>query len=54
MTKSITGLLGAPQTATDAAYEEIARMIEARARVFERFSMVIDALESKGAVQKLR
>ena len=53
MTKSITGLLGAPQTATDAAYEEIARMIEARARVFERFSMVIDALESKGGDAKL-
>ena len=47
-------LLRDPQTATDTAYEEIARMIEARASIFERFSMVIDALESKGGRSKIR
>lgn len=34
--------------ATDAAYQDIARMVEARAALFERYSMVVDAFESKG------
>ena len=41
-------LLRNPDAATDAAYQEIAQMTEARAETFERYSMVVDALESKG------
>ncbi len=41
-------LLDDPSAATDAAYQEIARMVEDRAGLFERFTMVVNALESKG------
>ncbi|MDW3221305.1 MAG: mechanosensitive ion channel family protein [Paracoccaceae bacterium] len=41
-------LLRNPEAASDAAYQEIARMVEARASVFERYTMVVDAFESKG------
>lgn len=41
-------LLRNPDAATDAAFQEIAEMTEARAETFERYSMVVDALESKG------
>jgi small conductance mechanosensitive channel len=41
-------LLRTPDAATDAAYQDIARMVEARAALFERYSMVVDAFESKG------
>lgn len=41
-------LLRNPDAATEEAYQEIGRMTEARASVFERYSMVVDALESKG------
>ncbi|MFC6637164.1 mechanosensitive ion channel [Sulfitobacter sp. JBTF-M27] len=41
-------LLNDPSAATDAAYQAIARMVEDRARLFERFSMVVTSLESKG------
>ena len=41
-------ILRQPEAATDAAYQEIAQMVEARASVFERYSMVVDAFESKG------
>ena len=46
-------LLRNPEAATDAAYQEIARMVEARASVFERYSMVVDAFESKGGDPEL-
>jgi small conductance mechanosensitive channel len=41
-------LLRNPDAASDAAYRDIAQMVEARAALFERYSMVVDALESKG------
>ncbi|MBT8360844.1 MAG: mechanosensitive ion channel [Desulfobacterales bacterium] len=41
-------LLRNPEKATDAANQEIARMVEMRASVFERYTMMVDALESKG------
>jgi len=41
-------LLRNPDAATEAAYRNIAQMVEARAAVFERYSMVVDAFESKG------
>lgn len=40
-------LLNDPSAATDAAYQEIARMVENRAGLFERFSMVVTAFERK-------
>lgn len=40
-------LLNDPSAATDAAYQEIARMVENRASLFERFSMVVTAFERK-------
>lgn len=46
-------LLDDPSTATDAAYQAIARLVEERARLFERFSMVVNALESKGGDEAL-
>lgn len=46
-------LLRNPEAATDVAYQEIARMVEARASVFERYSMVVDAFESKGGDPEL-
>ena len=41
-------LLRNPEKATDAANQEIVRMVEMRASVFERYTMVVDALERKG------
>ncbi|WP_050931664.1 mechanosensitive ion channel family protein [Aestuariivita boseongensis] len=41
-------LLRKPEAATDAAYQEIAQMTEARAGTLERYVMVLNALESKG------
>lgn len=41
-------LLNNPSQATDSAYEALARMVQERAVLFERFSMVVDAFESKG------
>lgn len=46
-------LLNDPSAATDAAYQAIARLIEERAALFERFSMVVNALESKGGDETL-
>lgn len=46
-------LLNDPKAATDAAYQAIARMIEERAALFERFTMVVNALESKGGDEAL-
>lgn len=41
-------LLNDPSAATDAAYQEIVRLVEDRAGLFERFTTVVNALESKG------
>jgi small conductance mechanosensitive channel len=41
-------LLNDPSNATDAAHQALARSVEARAALFERYSMVVGALESKG------
>lgn len=41
-------LLNNPALATDATFHEIALMVEERAGLFERFSMVVAAFESKG------
>ena len=41
-------LLHDPSAATEEAYQEIAAMVEVRAGLFERLSMVVNALESKG------
>jgi small conductance mechanosensitive channel len=41
-------LLHDPSAATDEAHQTIARMVEERAGLFERFSMVVNALQSKG------
>ncbi|MCK0103651.1 mechanosensitive ion channel family protein [Pseudohalocynthiibacter sp. F2068] len=41
-------LLNDPSQATDSAFQALARMVEERAALFERFSMVVDAFESKG------
>ena len=46
-------LLHDPSLATDDAYQSIAKMVEARARLFERFSMVVNALEGKGGDEAL-
>ena len=40
-------LLRDPDTATDKAYQTIAKMVEERAGLFERFSTVVDALQKK-------
>jgi small conductance mechanosensitive channel len=37
-----------PSTATDETYPTIAKLVEERAGLFERFSMVVDALQQKG------
>lgn len=51
-------LLHDPSAATDDAYQAIAKMVEERASLFERFSMVVNALQGKGGdealVQELR
>ena len=41
-------LIRDPTLATQAGYSEIAQMTEERTVLFERYSMVVDALESKG------
>jgi small conductance mechanosensitive channel len=41
-------LLRDPAAATDEAYQIIARTVEERASLLERFTMVVDALQSKG------
>ena len=41
-------MLNDPSAATDGAYQEIAELVEDRAGLFERFTMVVNALESKG------
>ena len=41
-------LLHDPSAATDEAYQTIAKMVEERAGLFERFSMVVNALQGKG------
>ena len=46
-------LLNDPSTATEAAYQAVARMVEVRASLFERFSMVVNALERKGGDKAL-
>lgn len=46
-------LLNDPSQATDAAFQALARMVEEGAALFERFSMVVDAFESKGGDEAL-
>ncbi len=46
-------LLQDPSAATDGAYQTIAKMVEERARLFERFSMVVNALQGKGGDEAL-
>jgi len=46
-------LLNDPSSATEAAYQQLAAMVEERAGLFERFSMVVDALESKAGDEAL-
>lgn len=46
-------LLDDPSAATDAAFQAIAHLVEDRAGLFERFSMVVSALESKGGDETL-
>jgi small conductance mechanosensitive channel len=46
-------LLHNPSAATEEAYRAIARMVEERARLLERFSMVVDALQGKGGDEAL-
>ena len=41
-------LLSDPSARNDAAYQAIARMVEDRAGLFERFTMVVNGYESKG------
>lgn len=45
--------LNDPSAATEAAYQQLARMVEDRAGLFERFSMVVDALEDKAGDEAL-
>ena len=46
-------LLQDPSAATDRAYRVLARMVEERAGLFERYSMVVDALQGKGGDEAL-
>jgi small conductance mechanosensitive channel len=46
-------LLRDPSAATDRAYQTLARLVEERAGLFERYSMVVDALQSKGGDEAL-
>ena len=46
-------LLHDPAAATDDAYQALAKMVEVRAGLFERFSMVVNALQSKGGDEAL-
>ncbi|WP_244504682.1 mechanosensitive ion channel family protein [Jannaschia faecimaris] len=53
ISESQVALLNDPSQATDASYQALARMVEERAALFERFSMVVDAFESKGGDEAL-
>lgn len=46
-------LLNDPSTATDDTYQALASMVEVRAGLFERFSMVVNALQNKGGDEAL-
>ncbi|MBT8474017.1 MAG: mechanosensitive ion channel family protein [Alphaproteobacteria bacterium] len=46
-------LLDAPSAATDETYQALATMVEVRAGLFERFSMVVSALQKKGGDEAL-
>ncbi|GAB5462745.1 mechanosensitive ion channel family protein [Hoeflea alexandrii] len=46
-------LLNDPSKRTDEVNKDLARMVENRAALFERFSMVVNALESKGGSEVL-
>ena len=46
-------LLHDPAAATDDAYQALAKMVEVRAGLFEHFSMVVNALQSKGGDEAL-
>lgn len=46
-------LLRDPSAATDKAYQTLAKVVEERAGLFERFSMVVDALQKKGGDEAL-
>ena len=46
-------LLHNPSAATDDAYQALAAMVEERAGLFERFSMVVNALQAKGGDEAL-
>jgi small conductance mechanosensitive channel len=46
-------LLDDPSAATDDAYQALATMVEVRAGLFERFSMVVNALQDKGGDEAL-
>jgi small conductance mechanosensitive channel len=46
-------LLNDPSKATDEAYAALAKLVEDRAALFERFSSVVNALESKGGDEAL-
>lgn len=45
--------LNDPSAATEAGYQQLARMVEYRAGLFERLSMVVDALEAKAGAEAL-
>ncbi|SLN37925.1 hypothetical protein PEL8287_01839 [Roseovarius litorisediminis] len=42
-----------PSAATEAAHQQLARLVKDRAGLFERFSMVVDAFESKAGDEAL-
>lgn len=46
-------LIRNPDLATDAAYTELAMIVEERAGLLERFTMIVDSLQSKGGDQEL-
>lgn len=46
-------LLQDPNAATDEAYQSLARMVEERAALLQRFTAVVDALQSKGGDEEL-
>ena len=46
-------LLDEPSAATHEAYQVLAKMVEERAGLFERFSMVVNALQGKGGNEAL-
>jgi small conductance mechanosensitive channel len=42
-----------PSSATEASYKDLARMVEERAGLFERFSLILDSLQRKGGDEAL-